>query len=79
MQRLAGKVAIVMGSNGGIGGGGPTEGATTEAFDRMICTNVDAQAMKIETSQLISPFDIAATAVYLATLGPHAIVQASGR
>lgn len=140
-------------NNAGIGGGGPIAKATTEAFDRIIGTNlrgtffccragfrqmkktgggtiinmasvagiqawagtglysaskfgimgltkaladegrahkikvcaicpagvadelVDAPPKKIEASQLISPFDIAETAVYLATLGPHAIVQ----
>ncbi len=36
---------------------------------------VDAPPKKIETSQLISPFDVAETVVFLATMGPHAIVQ----
>ncbi len=36
---------------------------------------VDAQPKTIEASQLISPFDVAETVVFLATMGPHAIVQ----
>ena len=36
---------------------------------------VDASAREIERSEKISPFDIAETAVYLATLGPHAVVH----
>jgi 3-oxoacyl-[acyl-carrier protein] reductase len=36
---------------------------------------VDASEEKIVESQKINPFDIAETAVYLATLGPHAIVR----
>lgn len=36
---------------------------------------VDASPREIERSRLISPFDIAETAVYLATLGPNAIVH----
>lgn len=36
---------------------------------------VDASPREIERSRLINPFDIAETAVYLATLGPHAIVH----
>ena len=36
---------------------------------------VDASEEDIRKSQKISPFDIAETAVYLATLGPHAIVR----
>lgn len=150
--RRWGRLDILV-NNAGIGGGGPVAKATTEAFDRIIGTNlrgtffccragfrqmkkngggtiinmssvagvqawagtglysaskfgimgltkaladegrahrirvcaicpagvadslVDAPAEKIAASQLISPFDIAETAVYLATLGPHAIVQ----
>ena len=36
---------------------------------------VDASLEEIDQSQKISPFDIAETAVYLATLGPNAIVH----
>jgi len=36
---------------------------------------VDATEKEIEESQKINPFDIAETALYLATLGPHAIVR----
>ncbi len=36
---------------------------------------VDASEEEIVESQKINPFDIAETAVYLATLGPHAIVR----
>jgi len=36
---------------------------------------VDASTTEIEESQKINPFDIAETAVFLATLGPHAIVR----
>ena len=36
---------------------------------------VDASPDVIARSQKISPFDVAETAVYLATLGPHAIVH----
>jgi NAD(P)-dependent dehydrogenase (short-subunit alcohol dehydrogenase family) len=36
---------------------------------------VDASPKEIERSEKISPFDIAETAVYLATLGPHAVVH----
>ncbi len=36
---------------------------------------VDAPPKTIEASQLISPFDVAETVVFLATMGPHAIVQ----
>lgn len=36
---------------------------------------VDASEEEIVESQKISPFDIAETALYLATLGPHAIVR----
>jgi 3-oxoacyl-[acyl-carrier protein] reductase len=36
---------------------------------------VDASAGEIERSGMISPYDIAETAVYLATLGPNAIVH----
>ncbi len=36
---------------------------------------VDAPPKKIEASHLISPFDVAETAVFLSTMGPHAIVQ----
>lgn len=36
---------------------------------------VDASEEEIVASQKISPFDIAETALYLATLGPHAIVR----
>jgi 3-oxoacyl-[acyl-carrier protein] reductase len=36
---------------------------------------VDASPREIERSRMISPFDIAETAVYLATLGPNAIVH----
>lgn len=36
---------------------------------------VDASPEEIERSQQISPYDIAETAVYLATLGPHAVVH----
>ncbi|MGH7254632.1 MAG: SDR family NAD(P)-dependent oxidoreductase, partial [Nitrospirales bacterium] len=36
---------------------------------------VDAPRDQILVSQRIDPFDIAETAVYLATLGPHAIVH----
>lgn len=36
---------------------------------------VDASPQEIARSRLISPFDIAETAVYLATLGPNAIVH----
>jgi 3-oxoacyl-[acyl-carrier protein] reductase len=36
---------------------------------------VDASPEEIERSQKISPYDIAETAVYLATLGPNAIVH----
>lgn len=36
---------------------------------------VDASEESIRQSRKISPFDIAETAVYLATLGPHAIVR----
>lgn len=36
---------------------------------------VDASPEEIERSGAISPFDVAETAVYLATLGPNAIIQ----
>ena len=36
---------------------------------------VDASSEEIERSQKISPYDIAETAVYLATLGPYAVVH----
>lgn len=36
---------------------------------------VDASTTEINESQKINPFDIAETAVFLATLGPHAIVR----
>jgi len=36
---------------------------------------VDAPPKDIERSEKISPFDIAETALYLATLGPHAVVH----
>jgi 3-oxoacyl-[acyl-carrier protein] reductase len=36
---------------------------------------VDASPREIERSEKISPYDIAETAVYLATLGPYAIVH----
>ena len=36
---------------------------------------VDASPEEIERSQKISPYDIAETAVYLATLGPYAVVH----
>ena len=36
---------------------------------------VDAPAEEIIASGAISPFDVAETAVYLATLGPHSIVR----
>ncbi len=36
---------------------------------------VDASAEEIAESHKISPFDIAETALYLVTLGPHAIVR----
>ena len=36
---------------------------------------VDASPKEIERSEKISPFDIAETAVYLASLGPHAVVH----
>jgi len=36
---------------------------------------VDASPREIERSRMISPFNIAETAVYLATLGPNAIVH----
>jgi len=36
---------------------------------------VDAPPQEILASGAISPFDVAETAVYLATLGPHSIVQ----
>lgn len=36
---------------------------------------VDAPPEEIRRSEQISPYDIAETAVYLATLGPHAVVQ----
>ena len=36
---------------------------------------VDDSPEVIARSQKISPFDVAETAVYLATLGPHAIVH----
>lgn len=36
---------------------------------------VDASPEEIRRSEQISPFDIAETAVYLATLGPHAVVH----
>nr|MBI3613830.1 SDR family oxidoreductase [Nitrospirota bacterium] len=36
---------------------------------------VDAPPEEIRRSEQISPFDIAETAVYLATLGPHAVVH----
>jgi len=36
---------------------------------------VDASEEEIVESQKISPFDIAETALYLTTLGPHAIVR----
>jgi len=36
---------------------------------------VDATDTEIEESQKINPFDIAETALFLATLGPHAIVR----
>lgn len=38
-------------------------------------TLVDAPPEEIRRSEQISPYDIAETAVYLATLGPHAVVQ----
>jgi 3-oxoacyl-[acyl-carrier protein] reductase len=36
---------------------------------------VDASADEIRRSEQISPYDIAETAVYLARLGPHAVVH----
>jgi 3-oxoacyl-[acyl-carrier protein] reductase len=36
---------------------------------------VDASPDEIERSEKISPFDIAETAIYLATLGKHAVVH----
>jgi 3-oxoacyl-[acyl-carrier protein] reductase len=36
---------------------------------------VEASPEEIRRSERISPYDIAETAVYLATLGPHAVVQ----
>ena len=36
---------------------------------------VDATAVEIERSEKISPYDVAETAVYLAALGPYAIVH----
>ncbi|MBM4122441.1 MAG: hypothetical protein FJ249_07610 [Nitrospira sp.] len=36
---------------------------------------VDAPPDEILRSEQISPYDIAETAVYLATLGPHAVVH----
>lgn len=36
---------------------------------------VDASPEEILRSEKINPFDIAETVVYLATLGPHAVVQ----
>ncbi|MBD0306043.1 MAG: hypothetical protein ICV76_05760, partial [Nitrospiraceae bacterium] len=36
---------------------------------------VDASPEEIERSGAISPYDVAETAIYLAALGTHAIVQ----
>lgn len=69
MKRLQGKVAVVTGSSSGIGKAiAICPGGVADEL-------VDAAPEEIERSEKISPFDIAETAIYLATLGKYSVVH----